>query len=113
LGLHHLVDHRVSGSKGPPFGIGNQNGNPHSVMRESVVALLRKYKQPLESFQVDADVSLTEGKEPTVFKEVRLTFKLKGQLDPEKVLQAITLSQICGYFIYRGVERSIHWIGSR
>jgi len=62
-------------------------------MRESVVALLRKYKQPLESFQVDADVSLTEGKEPTVFKEVRLTFKLKGQLDPEKVLQAITLSQ--------------------
>ena len=58
-----------------------------------VVSLLKKHKQTLESFQIDAETSLTEGGYPTIFKEVRLVFKLKGQLDSKRVLEAITLSQ--------------------
>jgi putative redox protein len=63
-----------------------------------VVALLRKYKQPLEGFQIDADAVTTEGINPAVFKEVKLTYKFSGVLDQEKVLEAIRLSQTkyCG-----------------
>lgn len=63
-----------------------------------VVALLKKYKQPLETFSVDADAAMTEGVYPAVFREVRLTFKFNGALDPAKVLEAVTLSQTkyCG-----------------
>ena len=58
-----------------------------------VVALLKKYKQPLESFQVEAETTLKEGVYPEIFKEVRLVFKLKGALDAAKVMEAVTLSQ--------------------
>ena len=63
-----------------------------------VVALMKKYKQPLESFQVEADATLSEGKHPAIFKEVKLVFKLNGQLDAEKVLESVRLSQTqyCG-----------------
>lgn len=63
-----------------------------------VVALLRKYKQPLEFFQVEANAELTEDKHPVVFKDVRLIFKFTGEVDPPKVLEAVTLSQTkyCG-----------------
>lgn len=63
-----------------------------------VVALLKKYKQPLESFQIEADTTPTQGVYPEIFKNVRLVFKLKGQLDSKKVLEAVTLSQTkyCG-----------------
>lgn len=58
-----------------------------------VVALLKKYKQPLELFQIEAEADLTERKYPAVFKAVKLTFKITGQVDPAKVLEAVTLSQ--------------------
>ena len=58
-----------------------------------VVALLKKYKQPLESLQIDAETTLTEGTYPAIFKEVRLVFNLIGALDAAKVMEAVTLSQ--------------------
>lgn len=63
-----------------------------------VVALLRKFKQPLESFHIEADAPLTEGIQPAVFKEIKLTFKLTGEVMAEKVLEAVRLSQTkyCG-----------------
>src|SRR5689334_9817555 len=63
-----------------------------------VVSLLRKYKQPLESFQIQADAESTEGDHPIVFKHITLNFILAGNLDREKVLEAIRLSQTkyCG-----------------
>lgn len=63
-----------------------------------VCGLLRKYKQPLESFSVEAHVTTTEGVVPMVFQRVDLTFILTGALDQDKVLQAIHLSQTqyCG-----------------
>src|SRR3990167_4411375 len=39
-----------------------------------VVALLKKYKEPLESLEMVVDVAQTEKVQPTVFKDVTLTF---------------------------------------
>ncbi len=58
-----------------------------------VVALLKKYNQPLAKFEIEAEAILTEGAHPIVFKEANLVFKLEGSLEKEKVLQAINLSQ--------------------
>jgi putative redox protein len=58
-----------------------------------VVALLKKYKQPLESLDVIADVVMKENVHPIVFSDVSLTFTLAGNLDPAKVTEAIHLSQ--------------------
>ena len=63
-----------------------------------VVALMKKYKQPLDSFDIDADVTASEGVHPAVFTQVHLLFKLTGQVDASKVLEAVHLSQtkFCG-----------------
>lgn len=63
-----------------------------------VVSLLKKYKQPLSKFEIEAEAFLTEGTHPIVYKEVQLVFKIEGDLIKEKVLEAITLSQTkyCG-----------------
>ena len=58
-----------------------------------VVALLKKYQQPLSKFEIEAEASVTDGAHPIVFKEVQLVFKLEGVLEKEKVLEAIMLSQ--------------------
>lgn len=58
-----------------------------------VVALLKKYKQPLSKFEIEAEATVTEGAHPIVYKEVQLVFKLEGALEKAKVLEAITLSQ--------------------
>ncbi len=58
-----------------------------------VVALLKKYHQPLSKFEIQAEASVTEGAHPVVFREVQLVFKIEGVLEKEKVLEAITLSQ--------------------
>ena len=58
-----------------------------------VVALLKKCHQPFSKFEIEADALVTEGVHPVVFKEVQLVFKLEGNMEKEKVLEAITLSQ--------------------
>jgi len=63
-----------------------------------VAALLKKYKQPVETFVVDAQATHTEGVHPTVFKEIKLLFKLTGSIEAAKILEAVQLSQTkyCG-----------------
>ena len=63
-----------------------------------VIALMKKHKQPLESFEIEADVAMTEGSHPIVFKSVLLTFKLAGALDQARVIESVQLSQtkFCG-----------------
>jgi putative redox protein len=63
-----------------------------------VAALMKKHKQPLEKFFIDADVQMTEKTVPIVFKHVHLDFKFYGALDREKVIEAVRLSQTkyCG-----------------
>ena len=63
-----------------------------------VVALMKKHKQPVESFEIEADVEKSSGGYPEVFTGAVLTFRLRGALDEAKVLEAVTLSQTkyCG-----------------
>lgn len=63
-----------------------------------VVALMKKHKEPLESLEIETKVSQTESGQPRVFKEVSLTFFFKGDLNKERVLEAVRLSQTqyCG-----------------
>lgn len=63
-----------------------------------VVAYLKKFKQPIESLEVDADVTIKEGSKPQVFSGISLTFLLRGDLDREKAVESVRLSQtqFCG-----------------
>ena len=92
--------HRVDMDTQPPLGADTAMTPKQLVVAAicgctamDVVALLKKFKQPLESFLIEADTSLTEGRGPIVFKEVRLVFKIKGALDGAKVMEAVVLSQ--------------------
>jgi len=63
-----------------------------------VVALLKKYRQPLESFEIETEVEKSSGGYPEVFLNASLTFRFQGVLDEAKVIEAVTLSQTkyCG-----------------
>lgn len=57
-----------------------------------VISLLRKHKEPLEKFSVDAEAQPRVAM-PAVFSSVHLTFRLGGDLRAERVKEAIRLSQ--------------------
>lgn len=76
-----------------------------------VVSLLKKYRQAFESFVIEADASQTEGKHPVVFKEIHLQFRVTGPVEPEKLLEAIRLSQtkFCGVSAMIAKTAPIHY----
>ena len=63
-----------------------------------VIALLKKYKQLPRAFRVDVDVEPTTGLQPAVFKSAVLKYVVEGEVDAEKLLEAVHLSQTkyCG-----------------
>lgn len=63
-----------------------------------VIALLRKTKQDVQSFEVECDATPTSSGHPVTFQEVNVIFRLKGTIDSSKLLDAVTLSQTqyCG-----------------
>lgn len=63
-----------------------------------VIALLKKYKQPPTSFQVDVEVEPSTGAAPIVFAKANIRFVVEGAVEPEKLIEAVTLSQTkyCG-----------------
>lgn len=58
-----------------------------------VVALLKKHKQPFESLEVEVEAASSEGSHPIIFQEAKLVFDVRGAVDPEKLLDAVRLSQ--------------------
>ncbi|MCO5143462.1 MAG: OsmC family protein [Oligoflexia bacterium] len=62
-----------------------------------VAALMRKYKQDVKEFFIESEAELTSGY-PAVFKSVDLQFYLNGEIDKEKAIEAVLLSQTkyCG-----------------
>lgn len=98
-------DHEVKMDTQPPIG-DNSALTPKQLLvagicgctAMDVVSLMKKYRQPLEHFEVLADATPTEGVYPPIYSEIRLTFEFKGQLDPAKALEAVKLSQTkyCG-----------------
>lgn len=63
-----------------------------------VASLLKKHRQPVESFEIEADATPTEGSYPVVFREIKLAYRLRGAVDRGKALEAVQLSQtkFCG-----------------
>lgn len=63
-----------------------------------VAALMKKHKQPVERFEIIAEVEKSSGGYPEVFTSALLVFRLHGVLDEAKVIEAVTLSQskYCG-----------------
>lgn len=63
-----------------------------------VAALMKKYAQPVETFQVTAEFTLTKGTTPAIFQTMDLVFDLTGNIDQSKALEAVRLSQTkyCG-----------------
>ena len=76
-----------------------------------VVALLKKFKQPFETFSVDAEGELTEGTHPSIFKEIHLTFKITGNVEALKAIEAVELSQTkyCGVSAMVAKSVPIHY----
>lgn len=68
-----------------------------------VVSLMRKYRQPVEAFEVVADAETTTGPHPWVFREIRLTFRFQGAIEPQKAIEAVRLSQT----LYCGVSAMV------
>ena len=63
-----------------------------------VVALLRKYKQPPRSLEVEVEIQTSTGAHPIVFEGASLSFKVEGEVEPERLREAVHLSQskFCG-----------------
>ena len=57
-----------------------------------VCTILKKKRQQVESYRVVAEAERDTDNVPAVFKTIHLTFLLRGQLDEQKVKQAIRLS---------------------
>jgi putative redox protein len=76
-----------------------------------VVALLKKFKQPFEAFSVEAEGELTEGRQPSIFKEIHLTFKITGDVEASKAIEAVQLSQTkyCGVSAMVSTSVPIHY----
>lgn len=63
-----------------------------------VIALLKKYKQLPKSFEVKVEIETSTGKQPAVFEQAVINYLITGEVDPEKLKEAVHLSQTkyCG-----------------
>lgn len=63
-----------------------------------VIALLKKYKQPPQTFQVDVEIVPSTGAPPIVFAKAILNFIVDGDVAAETLIEAVQLSQTkyCG-----------------
>lgn len=57
-----------------------------------IVMILKKQKQVIDDFEISIDGEREEGKEPSLWKNVLVHFKLKGQIEIEKAERAVKLS---------------------
>lgn len=84
----------------PPFGSGSAMTPKELVAIAAagctgmdVVALMKKYKQPLLSLDITVETSVAPNVQPPVFQAMELSFIFNGELDKDKVLEAVKLSQ--------------------
>lgn len=63
-----------------------------------VIALMRKYRQDVTAFSVKTEITTVEKGHPAVFTGAKLSYYLEGEVDPNKAVEAVQLSQTqyCG-----------------
>jgi putative redox protein len=88
------------------YGINNSNKHTAKGMRPmqtvlaaligcssvDVVSILKKQRQGITSFKMEVDGNREEGKEPSLWENVQLTFILEGTVDAGKAWRAAELS---------------------
>ncbi len=78
-----------------------------------VISLMRKFREPVGKFWIDADASTTDPKQsPVTFTRIDLTFHFEGDgLNPAKALEAVTLSQTkyCGVTAMMVKHCPVYW----
>jgi len=57
-----------------------------------IVMILKKQKQIIENFEISIDAEREQGKEPSLWKEATVHFKLSGGIEKEKAERAVQLS---------------------
>jgi putative redox protein len=57
-----------------------------------IVSILKKQRQQVEGFRMLIDGERQPGKDPTLWKAIRIVFELKGNIDHEKAIRACSLS---------------------
>lgn len=57
-----------------------------------VVSILKKQRQAIEAFSIDIKGEREQGKEPSLWKTIYITFELKGDIDEDKAKRACALS---------------------
>lgn len=57
-----------------------------------VVSILKKQKQQVEAFAIDVDGEREKDKEPSLWVDVQIVFKLSGDIEPAKAYRAVELS---------------------
>lgn len=110
-------ENRVVMDTRPPLGRG-QGLSPKQLLvagvcgctAMDVVAMLRKYKMEPTTFVVEAEAEPVSG-HPAVLKEIALRFVVTGEVVPQALLEAITLSQTkyCGVSAMVNAVSPIRW----
>lgn len=57
-----------------------------------VILILKKQKQIIESFEIEVDGERKKIEDFSLFKDICLHFKIKGEVDPDKAERAVKLS---------------------
>lgn len=57
-----------------------------------VILILKKQKQPIEAFDVEVDGEKQSVEEYSLFRDICLHFKIKGNVDKDKAERAVKLS---------------------
>ena len=57
-----------------------------------IIMILKKQKQDFQGLEIEVDGEREEGKEPALWKNVEVKFKVTGNVDPQKAHRAVELS---------------------
>ena len=57
-----------------------------------IIAILKKQRQPVDGFAIKIEGERETGKEPSLWKDIKMVFELKGAIDPDKAQRACALS---------------------
>jgi putative redox protein len=77
-----------------------------------IISILKKQRQTVEEFRILIDGEREPGKDPTLWKYIKIIFELKGNIEPEKAKRACDLSieKYCSVAAtLMGAGCKIHW----
>jgi putative redox protein len=57
-----------------------------------IISILKKQKQVLGDLEIEVDGNREEGKEPSLWRQIHLDFRMTGEVEPAKGFRAVDLS---------------------